>query len=338
MINQPPFEITAKTTNLIAEIAELTGQLQGAGEYKRNLHLRKVNRLRSIQSSTAIEGNTLSIEQITAIIEGKRVLGSPQEIKEVQNAYETYESIMNFNPFEVKDFLMAHKLMTTELIKEAGKFRSNNVGVVSHKGVVHLGANPQFVPNLINDLFLWAKQSDIHPLIKSSVMHFEIEFIHPFSDGNGRMGRLWQTLVLSKWHDIFAWIPTETIIYENQQEYYNVLERAEKTANSTEFIEFMLEIIKTTIKELPTKKFTDIFPDKITDKLTKTELEFLKTITGFIENNGSIDNYKAQLLTNKSAESVKKYFAALIKKDILIAEGENKGRKYRLKPFNNHRK
>ena len=337
-MNNPPFTITIKIANLTAEIAEQIGKIQGAGEYKRSLHVRKVNRLRSIQSSTAIEGNTLSLEQITAVINGKRILGNPREIKEVQNAYETYERMLEFDPFNLKDFLFAHSLLTGGLVKESGVFRSGNAGVLSGRQIVHLGARPRFVPGLVKELFDWAKNSDIHPLIKSSVVHFEIEFIHPFADGNGRIGRLWQTLMLANWHELFAWIPTETIICQNQADYYSVLGNAEKTADSTEFIEFMLEAIFTALSELPVNKITDIFPDKITDNipdkitdiLSKTEKEFLRSIIGFLENNGEIDNYRAQALTNKSAESVKKYFAALIKAGILTASGTNKGRKYKL--------
>ncbi|MDR1124338.1 MAG: Fic family protein [Elusimicrobiota bacterium] len=330
-MNKPPFTITEKITNLAAQIAEQIGKIQGSGEYGRNLHLRKVNRLRSIQSSTAIEGNTLSLEQITDVINGKRVIGNPREIKEVKNAYDAYEQMLKFNPFNTADFLEAHKLLTVGLVEEAGRFRTGNVGVFAGNKIVHLGARPEFVPNLVQDLFDWAKKSDIHPLIKSSVVHFEIEFIHPFADGNGRIGRLWQTLILSRWHEIFAWIPTETIIYENQAEYYQMLGNAEKTADSTEFIEFMLEAIKAALNELPVNKITDIIPDKLTDKLSKAELDFLRAIAGFLENNGEIDNYRAQLLTNKSAESVKKYFASLVNAGILAATGANKGRKYKLK-------
>lgn len=331
MNKQPPFIITSKINNMVAEIAETLGKIQGAGEYSRNLHLRKVNRLRTIHSSIAIEGNTLSIEQVSDIVNGKRIIGSPQEIKEVQNAYNVYENILKFNPYSIKDFLSAHKLMTSDLLEQSGKFREGNVGVYSGNNIVHLGANPKFVPELIQDLFDWAKNTDTHPLIKSSVLHFEIEFIHPFADGNGRMGRFWQTLVLSKWHEIFGWIPTETLIHENQQQYYQVLGNAEKTASSTEFIEFMLDIILKTLNELPVQKITDIIPDKITDKLKKSEFEFLNDIWGYLQNNKTIDNYKARLLTNKSSESVKKYFAALVDAGILSQEGQNKGRKYRLK-------
>jgi Fic family protein len=330
-MKKPPFQITDKITNLVAEIAEQIGKIQGSGEYTRNLHLRKVNRLRSIQSSTAIEGNTLSLEQITDVINGKKIIGNPREIREVKNAYEAYEKSLSFNQYSVKEFLAAHKLMTADLVKEAGKFRRGDVGVFAGSKIVHLGAKPEYVQGLITDLFDWAKKSEVHPLIKSSVVHFELEFIHPFADGNGRMGRLWQTLILSKWFDLFAWVPVETIIYEHQQEYYDALARSEKTADSTEFVEFMLLVIKQTLIELPTQKITDILPDKLTDKLTRTELEFLQNIIGYLENNGEIDNYRAQLLTNKSAESVKKYLATLLDAGILSATGANKGRKYRLK-------
>lgn len=328
---KPPFTVTEKITNLVAQIAEQVGRIQGSGEYNRNLYLRKINRLRSIQSSTAIEGNTLSLEQITDVIKGKRIIGNPREIKEVKNAYDAYENMLKLNPFRVTDFLVAHKLLTNDLIEESGKFRIGNVGVFSGKKVMHIGARARFVPKLIRDLFSWAKKSNIHPLIKSSVVHFEIEYVHPFADGNGRIGRLWQTLILSKWHEIFAWIPIETIVHENQTKYYRVLKNSGKVANSTEFIEFMLESISIALNELPVNKITDIIPDKATDKLSKTELEFLKSIVGFIENNGMIDNYRAQLLTNKSAESVKKHFASLVKAGILTAIGANKGRKYKLK-------
>jgi Fic family protein len=331
-MTKPPFTITEKIVNLVGQIAEQIGKAQSSGEYGRNLHLRKTNRLRSIQSSTAIEGNTLSLEQITDAINGKRVIGNPREIREVKNAYDAYEHILKFNPFSTKDFLTAHKLMTADLIEESGKFRSGNIGVFAGKKTVHLGARPKYITMLVKDLFDWAKKSEAHPLIKSSVMHFEIEFIHPFADGNGRMGRLWQTLVLSKWYEIFAWLPVETIIYENQAEYYAVLGRAEKTADSTEFIEFMLEAIAKSLSELPAGKiigkFTEKITEKITEKLSKTELEFLQGIIGFLENNGEIDNYRAQLLTNKSAVSAKKYFAKLVEAGILTAIGTTKARKY----------
>jgi len=330
-MNIPKYTISTRAIDLMARIAEKVGELKGSGEYSRNLRLRKVNRLRSIQSSLAIENNTLSLGQVTDIIDGKRVLGLPHEIQEVKNAFQAYEHLLEYNPYKVKDFLNAHKFMTDALVKDAGHFRSQGVGVYAGNELIHAGANYLFVPQLVSDLFEWAKKTDTHPLIKSSVVHFEIEFIHPFIDGNGRIGRLWQTLILSQWNELFAWLPVESIVYENQQGYYDALQIAQKTANSEVFIEFMLNAILQALEELPVRKITDIFTDIITDKLTKTELEFLEQIAGFIDKNGEITNYRAQLLTNKSDVSVKKYFAKFVEIGILKIEGKNKGRKYTIK-------
>ncbi|MCL2141568.1 MAG: Fic family protein [Methanimicrococcus sp.] len=329
-MNNPIYTISTKTIDLIARIAEKLGEIQGSGMYSRNLRLRKINRLRSIQSSLAIENNALSLEQVTDIIEGKRVLGLPHEIQEVKNAYQAYEHLLEYDPYKVKDFLKAHRFMTTDLVKDAGHFRSQGVGVFAGDQLVHAGATYQFVPQLMTDLFAWAKKTDVHPLIKSSVMHFEIEFIHPFMDGNGRIGRLWQTLILSKWNELFAWLPIETVVYENQQGYYDALQTAGKTADSEVFIEFMLNAILQALEELPNRKITDIFTDINTDKLSKTELEFLEQIVGYLDKNDEITNYRARLLTNKSDVSVKKYFAKFVEIGLLQVEGNNKGRKYRI--------
>ena len=329
-MNNPNYTISAKAIGLLASIAEIIGEIRASGEYSRNLKLRKINRLRSIQSSLAIENNTLSLGQVTDVIEGKKVLGFAHEIQEVKNAYLAYEHLLEYDPYKVKDFLKAHQFITTQLVKDAGHFRSQGVGVFSGTQLVHAGANYQFVPQLITDLFKWAKKTELHPLIKSSIVHFEIEFIHPFMDGNGRIGRLWQTLILSKWNELFAWLPVETVIYEKQQEYYNALHTAGKAANSEVFIEFMLEAILQALNELPNKKITDIFTDKITDKLSKTEFEFLEHIAGYLDKNGEITNYRAQMLTNKSDISVKKYLAKFVKIGILQIEGKNKGRKYKI--------
>jgi Fic family protein len=327
-MSTPVYTITPRAIDLVAKIAEKVGELKGSGEYSRNLRLRKINRLRSIQSSLAIENNTLTLGQVTDIIEGKRVLGLPHEIQEVKNAYQTYEHLLEYDPYKVKDFLKAHQLMTTQLVQEAGSFRSQGVGVFDGTKLVHAGANYQFVPQLISDLLSWAKKTDLHPLIKSSIVHFEIEFIHPFIDGNGRIGRLWQTLILSKWNELFAWLPVETVVYENQQGYYDALAISQKAGDSESFIEFMLNAIRQALEELPARKITDIFTDINTDKLTKAELEFLEQIAGYIDKNGEITNYRAQLLTNKSDVSVKKYFARFVEIGILKVEGKNKGRKY----------
>ena len=329
-MNIPTYTITTKTIDLVAQIAEKLGEIRGSGEYSRNLRLRKINRLRSIQSSLAIENNTLTLGQVTDIIEGKRVLGLPHEIQEVKNAYQAYEHLLEYDPYKVADFLKAHQLMTTQLVADAGHFRSQGVGVFEGSKLIHAGASYQFVPQLVTDLFLWAKKTDTHPLIKSAIVHFEIEFIHPFIDGNGRIGRLWQTLILSKWNELFAWLPVETVVYENQQGYYDALATSQKSGDSESFIEFLLNAILQALEELPVRKITDIFTDINTDKLSKNELEFLEQIANYIDKNGEITNYRAQLLTNKSDVSVKKYFAKLVNLDLLKVEGKNKGRKYKI--------
>ena len=330
-MNVPTYSISTKTIELVARIAEKLGEIKGTGEYGRNLALRKINRMRSIQSSLAIENNSLTLGQVTDIIEGKRVFGLPHEIQEVKNAYLAYEHLLEYNPYKVKDFLKAHQYITSTLVKDAGHFRSQGVGVFEGTKLVHAGANYQFVPQLVTDLFSWAKKTDVHPLIKSSIVHFEIEFIHPFIDGNGRIGRLWQTLILSKWDELFAWLPVETVVFENQQGYYNALAISQKSGDSVSFIEFMLNAILQALEELPSRKITDIFTDIITDKLSKTELEFLQQIAGYLEKNGEINNYRAQLLTNKSDISVKKYLARFVVLGLLEVEGKNKGRKYKIK-------
>lgn len=248
MPQKPPFSITTKMLNLVVEISHKLGTLQL--DFERNLHLRKNNRLRSIHASLAIEANSLTLEQVTDIIEGKRVLGHPKDIREVQNAYDAYDEMINYSPYSVRDFLKAHKLLTTDLVKEAGKFRSKDVGIYNTQGqLVHMGARPQFVEQLIKELFAWAKQDETPALIKSSVVHYEIEMIHPFSDGNGRMGRLWQNVILTKWNPMFAWFPIETMVYENQQRYYQMLSLADSNNDSTPFIEFMLEMILDTLEK-----------------------------------------------------------------------------------------
>lgn len=247
-MQKPPFEITNTMLNQVVNISHLIGQLQS--EYERNLHLRKNNRLRSIQSSLAIENNSLTLEQVTAIINGKKVLGNPKEIQEVKNAYDAYEQITNFNPYAVNDFLKAHQIITYGLVNQSGQFRQTNVGIFDNQGtLIHMGARPPFIENLIKDLFNWAKNDNTPALIKSAVMHYEIEVIHPFEDGNGRMGRLWQAVILSEWQPIFAWIPIETMVYTHQMAYYQALRQADKNNNSTIFIEFMLDIIEKTLNE-----------------------------------------------------------------------------------------
>lgn len=247
---KPPFTITEKITNLVIEIAELTGQISLSDRLSKNPKLRRENRIRSIHSSLAIEQNSLTVNQVSDIIEGKRVLGPPQDIREVKNAYEAYDLLTGLNPYLVEDLLKAHKVMMTELVKESGTFRSKGVGVYAGTELIHAGTPPQYVPDLMQELFTWLKESNLHPLIKSCIFHYEFEFIHPFADGNGRTGRLWHTLILAKWKEFFLWIPIETIIHERQEEYYRALNAANTDGESTIFVEFMLEVIRDLLLEL----------------------------------------------------------------------------------------
>ena len=247
---QPPFHMTEEITNLIVEIGQYVGSITTYETMHQNPVLRRENRIRSIYSSLAIEQNTLSLDQVSDVIAGKRVLGPPQDIREVKNAYEAYERVSVLDPYSVKNLLLAHKIMMGGLVKEAGTFRSGNVGVYAGDQLVHAGTPAKYVPELLAQLMTWLKESKYHPLVKSCIFHYEFEFIHPFADGNGRTGRLWQSLILQKWNDIFAWLPVETLVHENQEEYYRVLQKADSVGDSTEFVEFMLGMIRDALKEV----------------------------------------------------------------------------------------
>ena len=212
--------------------------------------MRRENRIRTIHSSLAIEHNSLSLEQVTAILDGKRVLGNPNEIKEVQNAYEAYELMLQLNPASVDDLLKAHRLMMNGLVPENGRFCSGGVGVFDGERLIHMAPPAEFVPEHIHNLFAWYQQSELLPLIKSAVFHYEFEFIHPFADGNGRMGRMWHSLLLGKWKELFFWLPIEEMIQSRQKEYYDALGTADKQADSAGFVELMLEIIRDSLTEV----------------------------------------------------------------------------------------
>jgi Fic family protein len=272
MNSQPPYTITLTAADYLAKIVESVVRLELGSEFKRDLKLHKENRIMSIQSSLAIEGNPLSVDEVTAVIEGKLDTGKKTEIKEVKNAYNAYEKIMKFDPFAVDDFLKAHKLMTNGLIKESGKFRSGDVGVYDGAKVIHMGERPRFVPQLIEKLFAWAKETELHPAIKSAVLHYEIETIHPFGDGNGRMGRLWQTLTLAKWNELFEWIPMESVLFEKVSRYYQAIADARDANDSGVFIEFTLSAFLETLQEQEWFQFTH--------QVTLSEIHFrvLKTL------------------------------------------------------------
>ena len=272
----PPFEITSKIIELISNISEKIGEINSLQDSPYHVQLRKENRIKTIHSSLAIENNSLSLKQITAIIEGKRVLGNPNEIQEVKNSIQAYDLLLSLNPYKEKDLLKAHKLMMQDLVERNGKYRTDGVGIFDGEKVVHMAPPADRVSELMGDLFEWLKTSDTHPLIKSCVFHYEFEFIHPFQDGNGRMGRLWQTVILKEWKEIFAWLPVETLVKENQKEYYSVLGVSDSVANSTKFIEFMLTLILNTIEEII--KAEEKVTKKVTIKVTINQQKIIDTI------------------------------------------------------------
>ncbi|MDD2499966.1 MAG: Fic family protein [Geobacter sp.] len=272
MSYQPPFTITSSIASLIADISQRIGHLSALESAARTLNLRRINRIRTIQGSLAIEGNTLSQEQITAILEGKRVIAPPREIQEVRNAIKAYDLFEQWQPGAKKDLLAAHQMLMSGLLDELGQFRSGGVGVMAGQNVVHLPPPANRVPELMHDLLRWLETTTEHPLIASSVFHYEFEFIHPFADGNGRMGRLWQTLILSKWNPLFAHIPVESLVHQHQQEYYAALNASTQQADSAVFIEFMLSMV---LKAVTTSDTPQVAP-----QVTPQVERLLKALVG----------------------------------------------------------
>ena len=251
MSNTPPFSLTEGMLDLVAEISEMLGGIKNIDDVNRLPRLRKIGRIRSIQSSLAIENNSLSFEQVSDIINGKHVIGPQNEILEVKNAFAAYQELENIDPYDINDLLKIHGMMTSGLIDESGKFRTVNEGIYDSNGrAVHIAPPPNMVPKLMGDLFEWLKNSKTHPLIRSSVFHYEFEFIHPFRDGNGRIGRLWQTAILMNWKPVFAWIPVESVIRERQQEYYDSISISTAAGNSDAFVIFMLNAISESVRQI----------------------------------------------------------------------------------------
>ena len=262
---KPPFEITNPMIGYVAEIAELVGKLSAESSFSVNPTLRRSNRIKTIYGSLAIEQNTLFLEQVTAVLNGKHILAPPRDIAEVKNAYEVYEQLGKLDPYSVNDLLIAHGIMTRGLVEESGTFRNRPVGVVDSEGnILHFGTLPQYVPDLVMELLDWVKTSEVHMLIRSCVFHYELELIHPFADGNGRVGRLWHTLLLSQWNPAFAWLPVESIIHDRQKEYYAAINASNNADESTAFIEFMLAAIKAALIE--TISVRDVMSEEKMDK------------------------------------------------------------------------
>lgn len=260
---QPPLTLTPVVVDRVAAISEQVGRLSALSQHLLTPQLRRGNRIRTIQASLAIENNTLSLEQVTAVLEGKRVLGLPREIQEVRNAFAAYEQMPQWQPARGADLLAAHGQLMAGLVDDAGAFRSGGVGIYRGDRLVHMAPPPARVPTLVQDLLDWLGRGDLHPLVASCMFHNEFEFIHPFSDGNGRMGRLWQTLILSQWQPLLAWLPVETVIRERQVAYYAALAEADRQAEATPFVEFMLEALLDAMAEAATDQVSDQVTDQV---------------------------------------------------------------------------
>ena len=247
---KPPYDITPRVLKLISSISEKIGEVNATYLSKQSPQLRKQNRIKTIQSSLQIEGNTLTTEQITALIENKRVVGPKKDITEVQNAIQVYDELISYKPHSEKAFLKAHAALMKGLIDPVGKYRNQSVGIVKGEKLEHVAPPFQNVPYLMKDLFAYLKDADELTLIKSCVFHYEMEFIHPFLDGNGRMGRLWQTVILLQDFPVFEYLPFEKLISETQNDYYQSLSESDKIGKSTPFIEYMLGVIDKSLAEL----------------------------------------------------------------------------------------
>ena len=246
---EPPFTITNKMLMLVAQIAEKTGRISNYRDFETKPHLRRNNRIRSIHSSLAIEANSLSLDEVKGVIAGKTVFGPQKEIQEVKNAYQAYDMIGSFDPFSIADLKKLHGIMTYLTVQESGVFRSGNEGVFRGDRCIFMAPPPNLVSGQMDALFSWMKyaSSTVHPLILSSVFHYEFVFIHPFADGNGRMARLWQTALLSEWNPVFQYMPLESRIHEFQDEYYKAIAACHSAGKSDIFVEFMLDKINLTL-------------------------------------------------------------------------------------------
>lgn len=315
----PPFTVTDDILHLVSEISEQIGTLNARlGERMPSPMLRKENQIKTIHSSLAIEHNSLSLQQVTDVIDGKHVLGAPNEIQEVKNALQAYQLMLQLDAFSEADLLRAHSLMMADLVDNAGHFRKGSVGVFDGDKCIHVAPSADRVPTLMADLFAWIKQTKTHPLVSSCVFHYEFEFIHPFMDGNGRMGRYWQTLLLSRWKGIFAWLPVETIVKKYQQEYYQVIAQSDAKGDSTDFIVFMLKCILQTISEQ--RKVTDNVGINVGVYVGINEQRVLDALRA----DASLSAVKIGRLLGITTRQAERLLASLREKNLIRRVGANK--------------
>ena len=317
MSYQPPFTITSEILNLVADISQHVGRLD-ASLLNASPQLRKQNRIKTLAGTLAIEGNTLTEEQITAVIEGKPVLGSVRELAEVKGALAAYDALPTWQPDNVDHLLTAHGLMMSEILTNAGRFRDKAVGIQKGKEVHHVAPPAHQVSGLMADLANWLKQAKDHPLITSSVFHYEFEFIHPFSDGNGRMGRLWQTLILSQWHPLFLSLPLDSVIKDDQQYLYQAFEDADQHADSTPFIHFMLSVIAQTLAQNAPVNATLNAPVNI------EEMKTPEAILHLLQNNNQLTRQQLAEQIGKDVRTIARAIAKLQQAGKLTRIGSDK--------------
>lgn len=311
----PPFVVSAEAINMISEISALMERHKISADGDSSLRLRKANRIKTIHSSLAIEGNSLTEDEVKDIINGKRIVAPLRQIQEVRNAIKVYDIYSLLNPFSEKDLLKAHGIMMEGLTNDCGRYRAGGVGVFGEKGLVHLAPPAHRVAELMSNLFKWLRQSNDHLLIRSCVFHYEFEFIHPFSDGNGRCGRLWQSLILGRLNPLFEYLPVENMVYSNQHKYYDAIAASTNEGQSGPFIDFMLnEILKALLNHV---KVTDKVADKVANKSESKLLELLSA-------NGGLTQIELAERMQLSYGGVKKIISSLKKKGLLRREGSNK--------------
>ncbi len=319
---KPPFSLT---TDIVNQIAQISAQIERYAirlEQSDGLRLRKANRIRTIHSSLAIEGNKLSEGQVRDIINGKNVVAPVKEIQEVKNAIRTYELFPTLDPFSEKDLLIAHGEMMQALADDAGSYRRGGVGVFSEFGLVHMAPPADRVPELMSDLFTWLRTANDHLLLRSCVFHYEFEFIHPFSDGNGRTGRLWQSLILGRLHPLFHHLPVENMVYSNQQEYYDAIAASSAAGESSPFIIFMLGEILKTLREHQGEEKNELH-DKLHDKLHDVS-DVVWELLNVIVENPRLKAVELAVRLNLGERMVRNHLATLKRLGLIERRGSNK--------------
>ena len=315
---KPPYTISQHILKRVAKISEKIGEIKSAHLNRPATELRKKNRIKTIQSSLEIEGNTLSEEQITAILENKRVLAPKKDIIEVQNAIKTYNNISSYNPYSLKSLCSAHKTLMEGLVKYPGKLRGKSVGIVKGSKIVHMAPPGEMVKPLMNDLFDYLKNDQELLLIKSCVFHYEFEFIHPFIDGNGRIGRLWQTVILKEYEDVFEYLPIESLVKARQSDYYQSLKKSDSAGNSTQFIEFMLEIIDDSLESLLQ-----------VHSITLKDMDRIKIFSDFIKDQSFTRQEYLKYFKNISSSTASRDLKMAVEKKMILKTGDKRTTQYK---------